>query len=546
MSSLLRFAIVFAGIIPFKGAKGVKIHLNNTSIRSMEGPFHNGSARRTETVTMRTTHESNEKVLIIGSGIGGLSTAIILAKLGFDVTVLEKNQQPGGMLRSYVRQGVHCNVGVHYMGALDQGQVLHRCFDYLGITAQLPLVRMGVGAPVDRYHFNDPHLDIDTFDLPSGFEAYEENLRCAFPGQRSQIQALMAILRGSARHLDQLDFLYSEQPAQFWIEQTESLGEIFDQLGCSPGLRAVFGMPSVLIGVPPAVCPQFYHTVALASYLFSSWRLTHNGAHMADVCADRLAELGGRLRTGQAVSRIRTAGGRVLGVTLASGEQLDSTMVIGAIHPKIVVGLLNPDSVKPTYRRRILGLTDTAGMVAVNALVPADKHPARSHNLFSIETEPDGAIRDLIYLQLRPSGKPRHNLLSLITSGHETFWQAWQHTTSGRRGPDYLQAKNEMAGRLIAEIEKLTGPFRGLRIIDVYTPLTIRDWVGSPNGSAYGVMRSTEQLLSAALLNRTALRGLFMAGQSVLAPGILGTILGSLTTVQFIVGSQRFRREVRI
>ena len=54
------------------------------------------------------------------------------------------------------------------------------------------------------------------------------------------------------------------------------------------------------------------------------------------------------------------------------------------------------------------------------------------------------------------------------------------------------------------------------------------------------------QMLSAALLNRTSLRGLYLAGQSVLAPGVLGTILGSLATVQFIVGPERFRSEVRV
>ena len=83
-------------------------------------------------------------------------------------------------------------------------------------------------------------------------------------------------------------------------------------------------------------------------------------------------------------------------------------------------------------------------------------------------------------------------------------------------------------------------------MLDVSTPLTIRDWANSPNGSAYGVMRSTEQLLSGAMLNRTSLQGLFLAGQSVMAPGILGTIIGSLATVQFIIGPERFRREVRI
>ena len=495
---------------------------------------------------MHRTSSFNEKVLIIGSGIGGLSAAIILAKLGFDVTVLEKNGQPGGMLRSYVRQGVHCNVGVHYMGALAEGQVLRRCFDFLGITTRLPLIRMGVDGPVDRYHFNGRHLGLDTFDLPAGFTAYEDNLNAAFPDQKAQIQTLMAMLQRSARHLDRLDFLYSDQPAHFWIEQTEALGTIFDGINCSPGLRAVFGMPSVLIGVPPAQCPQFFHAVALASYLFSAWRLEHHGVHMADVCTRRLIDLGGRLLTGQAVAHIRTSDGRVQGVTLASGERLDAPVIIGAIHPKAVLGLLDPHRVKASYRRRIMGLTDTAAMVGVHALVPADRHPAIPHNVFTIDTEPDGAIGDLVYMQLRPSGRAEYTLLSLLTSGHEDLWQPWRHTGSGHRGADYLQTKDRLARKIIGGIEKVAGPFRDLRVIDVYTPLTIRDWVGSPEGSAYGIMRSTRQLMSAALLNRTALGGLFLAGQSVLAPGILGTILGSLTTVQFIIGSERFRREVRV
>jgi len=83
-------------------------------------------------------------------------------------------------------------------------------------------------------------------------------------------------------------------------------------------------------------------------------------------------------------------------------------------------------------------------------------------------------------------------------------------------------------------------------VIDTYTPLTIRDWVNSPRGSAYGVMRSDRQMLSAALLNRTAVKGLYLAGQSIMAPGILGTILGSLVTAKFIVGPERFGKEVQL
>ncbi len=72
--------------------------------------------------------DRREKVLIIGAGVGGLSTAIILAGLGYDVTVLEKNRQPGGLLRSYTREGIQCGVGVHYLGSLGEGQGLTEVF----------------------------------------------------------------------------------------------------------------------------------------------------------------------------------------------------------------------------------------------------------------------------------------------------------------------------------------------------------------------------------------------------------------------------------
>lgn len=495
---------------------------------------------------MPIPEKSEEKVLVIGSGIGGLSAGIILAKLGFEVTVIEKNRYPGGLMRSYSRQGVQCNVGLHYMGALDQGQILRRCFDFLEITEQLPLVRMGMDGPVDRYLFSDRHLGIDHFDMPAGFEAYEAGLSAAFPNQRTQVAALMTMLHRGADLLDRLSFLYSDHPTENLFDLAEPLGAIFDRLGCSPGLRAVFGLPSVLIGVPAAVCPQFYQAMTLASYLSSAWRLKGPGAIMADVCAQRLKSLGGVLRTGEAVTGIRTANGRVRGVTLDSGEPLEAAIVVGAIHPKGIVELLDPEVLKPSYRRRVQSLRNTAGMLAIQALLPAERHPEISPNLYSAETDSDGGLLDLIFMQLRSSDIPDRNLLTLITSGHHELWQAWQQTRSGQRGPDYLKKKQDLAREIIGRMEKIMGPFRGLQILDIFTPLTIRDWVNSPDGSAYGVMRSSDQMLSAALLNRTSLKGLFLAGQSVLSPGILGTILGSFSTVKFIVGSERFRLEVRI
>lgn len=487
-----------------------------------------------------------ETALVIGSGIGGLSSAVILATLGFDVTVIERNAQPGGMLRSFVRKGVHCNVGLHYLGALDQGQILRRCFDFLGITDHLPLERMGGNAPVDRYYFANPANGPDQFDMPVGLDTYEAHLKDAFPAENEPIKAFMKQLRASAEDFHRLGFLYESRPMANLIEQTEPLWAFLDRAGCSPGLKSVISVPSVWIGVPADQCPLIYHTMILASYLFSSWRLQSNGTHMVDVLHQRLMALGGKLLTGHAVQRIDIREGRVEGVTLDNGEPIASTRVIATVHPKIVLDLLALEDVKPSYQRRITGLKDTDGMFSVNALVPRNGHQPIPHNIFSIQTKPNGAVEDLIYLQLRECERPGYLLLSLLTSGHDALWQPWQHTRSGKRGEDYKHLKESLARKLIRAIEPITGAFNDLELLDVYTPLSIRDWVNSPNGSAYGVMRSSSQLLSAAVLNRTAVQGLYLAGQSVMAPGVLGAILGSLATVKFIIGPERFNREIRL
>ena len=62
--------------------------------------------------------------VIIGSGLGGLISAVILAKEGKKVCVLEKNNQYGGNLQTFVREKVIFDTGVHYIGSLGKDEIL--------------------------------------------------------------------------------------------------------------------------------------------------------------------------------------------------------------------------------------------------------------------------------------------------------------------------------------------------------------------------------------------------------------------------------------
>jgi phytoene dehydrogenase-like protein len=484
-----------------------------------------------------TEDSSARHALIIGSGIGGLSVSIFLSKLGYRTTVIEKNPLPGGLMRSYTRKGIECPVGVHYLGALDRGQVLRSLFDFLEVSDMIPAERMGSNGVVDKYLYDD-----FTFDLPPGLDAFEENLCAGFPDEQELIRTYMRMLTLSTQQLRALEFIVSDQGAFQILDQMKPLGAILAEMNCSPRLRGVLAVPSFWLGVPLDRSPAVYHNMSLSSYLESSWRLTCSGSDMANAFAQSLSRSGGEIIRGDGAEEILVDARAVRGVRLASGRVLHAPLVVGAIHPKKVLKLLPArGAIRPVYKNRILKLADTHGIVSVHVAINASNHPEMPHNVFRIETDRGGTIKNTFFIQVRKTGRPGRNLLSILTSGNDERWMPWEETVTGRRGVDYLEAKEQEGVRILREAESILGKLHDPEILDVFTPLTVRDWVGSPGGSAYGVLRSSDQLQSAALLNRCLLEGLYFAGQSVLCPGILGTLLGSLNTVKTIAGPARFR-----
>ncbi len=479
------------------------------------------------------------RIVIIGSGAGGLTAGILLAKLGHAVIIVEKNEAAGGLMRSYRRQGFDCPVGIHYLGSLDEGQPLRRLWDCLGVSSGIALERMGNGSPIDRYVFDD-----FTFDLPEGLDAFEENLCLAFPREFGRVRALTRQLREVARHFSSLDMLLAPGEITVSLDQLAPMGDHLDRLACSSRLLSVLGVPCTLIGVPLRECPLFYYHMILASYLLSSWRVKGGGPAPADTFVKRFLTLGGELITGDGAVRIRTGNNRITGVRLASGRVLAADKVIAAIHPQAVKAMLPAGSLRSGPGGRIDAFENTKGLVVVTAALDGTAHPPLPHNLYRLQPDADGALNRGFFLQLRESGRPDRSLLTVMATSDIRDWQSWSDTRSGRRGVDYEMAKQTRADEYLGEAGGLIGPLKEPELIDVYTPLSIRDWVGSPEGSAYGIMRSSRQVMKTVFLNRPSLEGLYFAGQNILAPGIMGTTLGAFQVVRRVIGRERFSREV--
>ena len=481
-----------------------------------------------------------KNIVVIGSGVGGLSTGIILSLLDFKVIVVEKNPLPGGLMRSYRRSGLDCPVGIHYVGALGTGEPLGEMFSLLGISVEDLFEKMARDGIIDRYIFDD-----FTFDLPVGIDAFEASLLHTFPADAAAVGIIMKNMREIAHRMREPSFLLNQNDPFQNIDYFNSMGDYLEKLGIFGGLRNVLAVPTGLIGVPLAECPVIFHHMVLAGYLFSCWRLKESGSRMADIFAQRFAKLGGELILNDSVDKILTQSAKVTGVRLQSGKHLPADAVVAAIHPKAMLKLLEPDSLKASYRERILNLEETQGVITVQVSVDAQAHPEMTYNIYRMPADEKGRLNQGVFYQVRRGNAAGKNLLSIVTTSSFSQWSRWEDTNSGHRGRDYEAQKLRMAVTLLKNARDVLGELKNPEILDIFTPLTLRDYVNCPEGSCYGLMRKTSHLLKIASLNNIPLSGLYLAGQNAVAPGVLGSILGSFNVARQIAGTQCVEKMIK-
>ncbi|MBN2192062.1 MAG: NAD(P)-binding protein [Polyangiaceae bacterium] len=452
-------------------------------------------------------------VVVVGSGLGGLTTSLLVARLGRKVALVEARTELGGVSRSFRRRGVDCPVGIHYFGAAGPGELVDRVWSALGLS--IPLQPAGRDGLLSRYHIGS-----EIFDLPVGFDAYEAALLTAVPAEREVVGTVVRSLRDAAAPLKM-------QARVGGFEVFETARGFLQRLGCSERLIRLLSGPEGWLGMPLSECPRSSFELALASYLLSSWRLACTGTELVERLAARLNALGGEVIVGDGVSRLTFVDGGVKGVILRSGRPLRADHVVLAVHPKLAVGLFGDEPGLDGLARRLVALPDSMTASMGFALVDAARTPARSYNTYHLDLDGGSSF----WFQLTPSGHAGKNLLCVIVADDYQAWRRWEQTTTGNRGAEYLEAKAGLAERMLAGVRR-HAEVGEVEWLDTFTPLSFRDWVGNWEGSLYGVSRGG---LALAGLNR-GVPGLRFVGQSLLAPGVVGVTFGALRVAGDLAG----------
>ena len=494
--------------------------------------------------------------LVIGAGVSGISSALLLARFGFRVALLEQAPRLAPLIDGFVRHGVYFETGFHYAGGLEAGGVLERSLRLLGVADDLQRVSL------DDLAYDtviQPESGLN-FSFPQGYEALSTALQKRFPGQASSIVEYLKRIRDATQNLPYYHRQAGLSPLRLADLHGQSLEQVLDELSIAGDLRTLLAVHCLLYGALPVEIPFAIHAGVVDGYYRSASTFAGGGRALVKALQAALKQAGVDLFCRHQVSAIElTAAGAIAGVRCENGVRLQASGVISTLHPEAMLKLL-PDSVfRPVYRRRLKALAETpsADIVFLRCQLQAADLSAggvskfnRGRNFFFLPRSEafsgnlDRSIDErLLYLNFAACGGFTDSRECGITAILPASVTAC--TSADPAGQQYAERKVEVGEQVRERILALLPEIgSGLRVECVSTTKTLQRINLSPKGSLYGVKHMVGQFNPA---SKTRLDNFFLAGQAIAAPGVLGAITSAQMAVAEIVGHdkvQALRSEV--
>ncbi len=507
--------------------------------------------------------EPDYDVVVIGSGMGGLTTAALLSSLGRKVCVLEQHYTAGGYTHSYERNGYEWDVGVHYIGDVGAPTRTRKLFDFLS-SGELEW------APMDK-EFDRFYLGDKSYTAHAGKEAFRENLERQFPGEGEAIARYMELLREASDGLSAFSMGRMLKPWQkvfakpfirtsdlLYRTTWDVLSEITDNKDLIATLCGQWGD----MGLPPKRSAFMVHAMIARHYLYGGYYPVGGSWRIADTIIPRIQAAGGEVFTYARVERIRTERGRVTGVEMADGHFIPCGTVVSSAGVANTFGhLLDPavskelgyetrlDALEPSYAHLgvYIGFKDTAenlGLPKTNFWIyPSNDYDA---DVEAFERDPDAEF-PVVYISF-PSAKdpdyenrhPGTATIEIVAPAPYEWFEKWEDSTWGKRGDDYDAFKERLGERLMEHLYAKLPELRGrVDYYEVSTPLSTNWFGGYRRGELYGLAHDARRLKADWLKPETKLKGLWLTGQDILTCGVTGAMMAGLMTTTSIVGMRR-------
>lgn len=485
--------------------------------------------------------------IVVGSGLGGLACAALLARAGRSVLVAERHDRPGGCAHAFRRGDYLFDSAVHLVGG---------CAPRSPGGGGLPYRLLRAVGAADELHF-EPIDPIYTAAFPglelrarSGVDEFVRSHVELFPaerkGLRSLVQECLALqneMRSAEEFASPLEVM--RHPRRFPTllrYRRATLAQVLDDHLADPRAKAVFATFWPYLGLPPERVSFLYFATMLLSYVAEgSYYCRGSFQRLAGALGAAVARTGGELLLRSPVARIEVEAGRVGGVTLASGQRVRAPVVVANADLRHVLGeLIAREHVPPALQRRVARMTPSISAFVTYLATSLDlRGLGATHETFVYDgfdheatwrATLDGRARwwtatvpTLADATLAPTG---FHVMTLTTLAPWAAPEAWR-----AQKPAWIERALSLAER------RFPGLAESLDFVEGGSPSTMVDYTANSEGALYGWALSPDQIGPGRPTNATALPGLWLAGHwAQPGGGVYGVLSSGVNAARSILG----------
>jgi all-trans-retinol 13,14-reductase len=482
-------------------------------------------------------------IVIIGSGMGALTCGYILSKEGYSICILEKNRQFGGNLQTFSRDKCIFDTGVHYLGGLDKGQNLYKYFSYLGILKELKLKRM------DEIGFDKITFKGDQILYPHsmGYENFIKSLSAIFPNNENELINYCNTIKNICSQFPMYNVMESDGKDIDITLYSKSAFEFINETISNPKLRDVLSGSIMLYGGQKDNSSLYQHALVINSYIESSWRCIDGGSQITKLMVRNIKNNGGDLYNYAEVKKINTVDGKAVSVELTDGREFFGSYFISNVHPAITLDLIEPKMEEKLYQKRIKSLKNSTSCFSLHIVFKPNTFPYMNYNIYHFETNDIWNAENYseenwppAYMACTPASSKSEEFadsMTVLTYMKMEEVKEWENSIhiipnkNNLRAEAYEDFKIQKAEKLLVLLnEKFPGIRNKIKSIHTSTPLTYRDYINTPDGSIYGVVKDYKNMLGTFISHRTKIPNLFLTGQNLNSHGILGVIVTAIKT----------------
>lgn len=501
--------------------------------------------------------DDNYDVVIIGSGMGGMSCGLILAKEGKKVCILEKNAQIGGTLQTFKRDGAKFDTGVHYVGGLEKGQPLYPYFKYLDIFKDVDIKKLDIDG-YDRISFDGDEI---MYPHAQGYDNFKKQLLKYFPEEEEALDNYIKDIRELCNNFGLYNLFKDNSDVNEYDLMHEGATQKINSYTKNEKLRQVLSGSNLLYAGEENKTPFYVHALVVNSYIMSAYKFINGGSQISRSLNYSINKLGGVIVRNAEVTAINHDKNNVSSVSLKDGRVIKADTFISNVHPSLTLDLMDTSLMRKSYTKRIKSIENTISVFTLYLTLKPKALKAFNYNRYHFSSADVWNVgkytdenwgEDLAVFGLPDPKNPDYtgamSIMAYMRIEEMEPWLDSVNTTTevNDRGQDYTAFKEEKAQKLLKKADKIIpGLIEAIQSYHTSTPLTQRDYLNVVDGGLYGIARDHKEPLRSQINTRTKMKNLYFTGQNIILHGVLGATISSIVTCGEIIGKEYLVEKIR-